>query len=313
MARRRSHSLVMSVNPNDLSAAAISDAAAGRWRCGRFCLALDRVRIMGVLNVTPDSFSDGGRFVHLDAALAHAQQMIDEGVDIIDVGGESTRPGAPRVGPEVERERVLPVLRALQGVRIPVSVDTSQPALMRAALELGASIINDVRSFRVGEALDAVGATDCGLVLMHMQGDPATMQQKPFYDDVVVEVGNWLAQRRDELCAAGVARERIAVDPGFGFGKTHRHNWQLLAGLERLQSLGQPLLVGVSRKSTLGEITGRPVGQRLSASLAASLIAIQNGARIVRVHDVAQTRDAIAVWEAVQAERPPAPRRERTS
>jgi len=268
---------------------------------------------MGVLNVTPDSFSDGGRFVHLDAAVAHAQQMVDEGVDIIDVGGESTRPGASRIDVAVEMERVLPVLRALQGVRVPVSVDTSQPALMRAALDLGAAIINDVRSFGADQALDAVRDADCGLVLMHMQGAPGTMQLRPVYDDVVDEVGDWLARRRDALCAVGVARERIAIDPGFGFGKTHGHNWQLLAGLKRLSTLGQPLLVGVSRKSTLGAITGRPVTQRLGASLAAALIAVQNGARIVRVHDVAATRDAIAVWEAVQGEWPPTPPMEETS
>jgi len=263
---------------------------------------------MGVLNVTPDSFSDGGRFVQLDAALLHARQMIDDGADIIDIGGESTRPGATPISPETEMQRVLPVLRALQGARVPISVDTSQPALMRAALEEGASIINDVRGFRANQAVEAVRDSDCGLVVMHMRGEPATMQRQPVYDDVIAEVSSWLARRCDELALAGIARERMVVDPGFGFGKNHEHNRQLLASIGKLLSVGQPLLVGVSRKSTLGEITGKPAEQRLSASLAAALIAIEGGARIVRVHDVGATRDAIAVWEAVQAERRPAPR-----
>lgn len=278
-------------------------AAQATWHCGRFALSLDRVRIMGVLNVTPDSFSDGGRFVQLDAALLHARQMIDDGADIIDIGGESTRPGAKPIDVDIEMGRVLPVLRALRGARVPVSVDTSQPALMRAALEEGASIINDVRGLRASQAFEVVRDADCGVVLMHMQGEPATMQHQPVYHDVVADVGSWLARRRDELVAFGVARERIAVDPGFGFGKSHKQNRQLLGRLGELRGIGQPLLVGVSRKSTLGEITGRPTEQRLSASLAAALIAIEAGARIVRVHDVAATRDAIGVWEAVQAER----------
>ena len=265
---------------------------------------------MGVLNVTPDSFSDGGRFVQLDAALLHVRQMIDDGADIIDIGGESTRPGATPISAEVETQRVLPVLRALQGARVPISVDTSQPELMRAALEEGASIINDVRGFRAAQAVKTVCGADCGLVVMHMQGEPGTMQHQPTYEDVVAEVGSWLARRRDELTAAGIASERMVVDPGFGFGKSHKHNRQLLGNFERLMSVGQPLLVGVSRKSTLGEITGRPAEQRLSASLAAALIAIEGGARIVRVHDVGATRDAIAVWEAVRAERRPASRSE---
>jgi dihydropteroate synthase len=183
---------------------------------------------------------------------------------------------------------------------VPVSVDTSQPALMRAALDMGASIINDVRSLSRQGALDAVRDTDCGLVLMHLQGDPATMQAQPTYGDVVQEVGAWLAQRCALVCQAGVAAERIVLDPGFGFGKTHRHNQQLLGGLERLGALGRPLLVGLSRKSSLGEMTGRPVNERLAASLAAALLAVQHGARIVRVHDVGATRDALAVWEGVQ-------------
>jgi dihydropteroate synthase len=273
---------------------------ASRWRCGRHALGFERVRLMGVLNVTPDSFSDGGQYVAIDAALAHAYRMIDEGADIIDIGGESTRPGAPRVPPEIELQRVLPVVRALNGAPVPISIDTSAPQVMRAALEQGASIVNDVRGLRAPGALAEVAGGDCGLVVMHMQGEPSTMQANPVYGDVVAEVGAWLAQRCDDLAAAGVARERIAIDPGFGFGKTHAHNRELLAGLDRLLPIGQPLLVGLSRKSSLGAITGRPVDQRLGASIAAALVAVAKGARIVRAHDVAATRDALAVWQAVQ-------------
>jgi dihydropteroate synthase len=273
------------------------------WRCGRYRLPLDRMHLMGVLNVTPDSFSDGGRYATVQAALAHAHQMVDEGVDIIDVGGESTRPGAPAVPAEEELARVLPVLRAVRDLPVPISIDTSEPAVMQAALDLGVSVINDVRALRRPGALEVARASpDCGIVLMHMAGEPATMQRQPHYSDVLGEVLAWLAQRRDLVCAAGIAADRIAVDPGFGFGKNQGHNRQLLAGLGQLQVLGQPVLVGLSRKSTLGELTGRPVTQRLPASLAAALIAAQNGARIVRVHDVGATRDALAVWEAVEAD-----------
>ncbi len=274
-------------------------AHGSSWRCGRHALALDRVHIMGVLNVTPDSFSDGGRFAALDSALAHAGRLIAEGADIIDIGGESTRPGAPRVPAQVQMERVLPVLRALRDAPAVLSVDTSEPELMRAALELGVSIVNDVRALRLPGALEAVAGSDCGVVLMHMLGEPATMQEQPRFGDVVAEVGSWLAQRRQWAMDGGVASDRIALDPGFGFGKAHGHNRQLLAGLDRLVAAGQPLLVGLSRKSSLGDITGRPVTERLGASLAAALLAIERGARIVRVHDVAPTRDAIAVWQAV--------------
>jgi dihydropteroate synthase len=270
------------------------------WQCGRHALALDRVRIMGVLNLTPDSFSDGGRFATREKAIEHAWRLIEEGADILDIGGESTRPGAPAVGLDEESDRVLPVLRALRDAPVPLSVDTSTPQLMRAAIAEGASIVNDVRALRRAGALEAVLASDCGVVAMHMPGEPATMQSLAHYRDVTLEVGNWLAARRDELSAQGIAAPRIALDPGFGFGKTHAHNREMLAGLQRLANLGQPLLVGLSRKSTLGEITGRQVGERLAASIAAALIAAQRGARIVRVHDVAATRDAIAVWESVR-------------
>jgi len=280
--------------------AAASRTTTPAWHCGRYQLGLDRVHLMGVLNVTPDSFSDGGRYADPQAALAHALQMIDEGATIIDVGGESTRPGAPPVTADEELGRVLPVLRALRDLPVPVSIDTSEPRVMQAALDLGAAIINDVRALRRTGALEvACASPDCGVVLMHMAGEPATMQRDPDYGDVLREVLDWLVQRRDHVSAAGIAPERIALDPGFGFGKTHGHNRELLAGLGDLHAMGHPVLVGLSRKSTLGELTGRPVTQRLPASLAAALIAAQRGAHIIRVHDVGATRDALAVWQAV--------------
>jgi dihydropteroate synthase len=257
---------------------------------------------MGIVNVTPDSFSDGGRFLQFDRALEHARRLADEGADILDIGGESTRPGAAEVDAAREIERVVPLVEALRGGPA-LSVDTSKPEVMRAALAAGADIINDVRAFGLPGALEAVGPSACGLVLMHMQGAPQTMQADPRYEDVVREVGDFLRRRRDALVHAAVARERIALDPGFGFGKRGVHNRQLLARLAELQALDQPLLVGLSRKASLGEMTGRPVGERMVASVVAALLAVQAGARIVRVHDVAATRDALAVWEAVRQER----------
>jgi dihydropteroate synthase len=288
------------VAPGGAASAAGTGAPPGAWRCGRFLLDLDRVRVMGVLNVTPDSFSDGGRYAALDAALARAGVLIEEGADILDIGGESTRPGAAPVPVEVQMERVLPLLRQLRDAPLPISIDTSEPALMRAALDEGAAIINDVRALRRDGAIEAVRTGQCGVVLMHMQGEPATMQDAPAYAEVVGEVHDWLAARCAAVVEAGVAAPRIALDPGFGFGKTLEHNRRLLAGLSRLADLGQPVLVGLSRKSSLGRLTGRTVGDRLAASLAAALLAAQRGARIVRVHDVAPTRDALAVWEAVR-------------
>jgi dihydropteroate synthase len=261
-----------------------------------------RMHVMGVLNVTPDSFSDGGKFSATEAAVAQAHRLIEEGAAILDVGGESTRPGALAVPLEEQRRRVLPVLRALRDAPVALSVDTSLPQLMREALDLGASIINDIRSLQLPGALEAVRTSDCGVVLMHMQGEPRSMQHDPRYGDVVAEVRDWLAQRRDALVGAGIAPARIALDPGFGFGKAHAHNRRLLAGLAQLAALGQPLLVGLSRKSTLGDITGRPVDARLAASLGAALVAAERGARIVRAHDVAATRDALAVWSAIREE-----------
>jgi dihydropteroate synthase len=257
---------------------------------------------MGIINVTPDSFADGGRYLALDRALEHARRLIAEGADILDIGGESTRPGASQVSPAAQIERVLPVVRALREVTVPLSVDTSEPEVMRAALDEGVAIINDVRALAVPGALGQMGRSDCGLVLMHMKGTPQTMQDDPVYENVVDEVRDFLRARRDEAVRAGVAPQRIALDPGFGFGKRSVHNRQLLARLDRFGELGQPLLVGLSRKASLGEMTGRPVDQRLVASVVAALLAIQAGANIVRVHDVAGTRDAIAVWEGVRQE-----------
>lgn len=254
---------------------------------------------MGVINVTPDSFSDGGVNFDPGAARAAAQRLVAEGADILDIGGESTRPGAADVSEEEELRRVVPLVAALRDAA-PVSVDTSKPGVMRAALAEGAAIVNDVHALQAPGALDVVAASDCGVVLMHMQGTPRTMQSAPQYDDVVREVSDFLGKRRDELLHAGVARERIALDPGFGFGKTLAHNLALLADLAALQRLGQPVLVGLSRKSMLGQLTDRPVGERVHASVAAALLAVERGANIVRVHDVAATRDALRIWSALR-------------
>jgi dihydropteroate synthase len=275
--------------------------SGARWACGGRVFDLVRPLVMGIVNVTPDSFSDGGRFLDFERALAHGERLIAEGADLLDIGGESTRPGAAEVGADEELARVIPLVRVLRERGVPISVDTSKPEVMRAALAEGAVVVNDVRALQAPGALEAVAASDCGIVLMHMQGEPRTMQLAPHYDDVVREVGDFLRARRDALTAAGVARERIALDPGFGFGKTVAHNFALLARLDELAALGQPLLAGLSRKSMLGHATGRAVGERVHASVAAALLAVQRGARIVRVHDVAATRDALAVWQAVQS------------
>jgi dihydropteroate synthase len=271
------------------------------WQCGPVRLDLARPRIMGVVNVTPDSFSDHGRHFDRQMAIDHGLQLIAEGADILDIGGESTRPNAPAVPLEEELQRVLPVIEALASRGVPLSVDTSKPEVMRRALAAGAVIVNDVRALQEPGAVELVVASDCGVVLMHMQGTPRTMQAEPHYDDVVAEVGRFLRTRFQVLRAAGVAAERVLLDPGFGFGKTVEHNLRLLARLRALD-VPAPLLAGLSRKSTLGAVTGRGVRERVHASVAAALIAVQNGARVVRVHDVAATRDALAVWAAVQAQ-----------
>lgn len=257
--------------------------------------------IMGILNVTPDSFSDGGRFDRLDAALRHAEAMRDAGADILDVGGESTRPGAAPVSEAEELDRVIPVIEAIRSrLGVPVSVDTSKPGVMRAAVAAGAVLINDVNALRAKGALELAAASGVPVCLMHMRGEPRTMQGDPRYDDVVGEVRDFLLARAGDCVAAGIPRAHILLDPGFGFGKTLDHNLALLRGLPHLCDAGYPVLVGISRKSMLGAITGREVGQRLAASLAAALLALEGGARVLRVHDVAETRDVVKVWQAVR-------------
>jgi dihydropteroate synthase len=256
---------------------------------------------MGVLNVTPDSFSDGGRFAARDAALAHARRMIGEGAAIVDVGGESTRPGASPATLDEELARVIPVIEALRAEsRVFISVDTSKPEVMRAAVHVGADIINDVRALAEPGALAAAAATGAGLCLMHMRGEPRTMQDAPRYDDVVAEVIAFLAARLAACRAAGIDAARLAVDPGFGFGKTAAHNLELLRQLGRFETLGAPLVAGLSRKSMLAKLTGRSVDDRTAGSVALAAIAVLNGARIVRAHDVAATFDAVRVAAAVR-------------
>jgi dihydropteroate synthase len=264
-------------------------------RCGRFELALERRLVMGVINVTPDSFSDGGRFFTTKLAIAHARKLVKEGADLIDIGGESTRPGAAPVSEEDELKRVLPVLEAVSD--LPVSVDTRRPGVMKAAIAAGASMINDVEALGAPGALEALAQSSCAVCLMHKKGEPATMQQDPHYDDVFGEVKAFLKERVRAALGAGIAAERIVVDPGFGFGKTVQHNLELLRRLNKF-SLGVPVLAGLSRKSILQKLTGRPVDERLAGSLALALLALQGGATILRVHDVKETRDVIAVWQA---------------
>ena len=271
-------------------------------KCGRFKLSLERPLIMGVVNITPDSFSDGGLHFDSGRAVEHARQLIDEGADLVDVGGESTRPGAAPVDLAEERRRVLPVLKALAGGKVPVSVDTRKPDLMREAIAAGADMVNDVGALAAPGALEAVAASPAAVCLMHMRGEPGTMQANPSYRDVVREVRDYLSGRVAEAEHAGIARERIVADPGFGFGKNLDHNLALLRAFSEFEALGVALLAGLSRKAMLGKITGREAGDRVHASVAAALIAVQNGARIVRVHDVGATRDALAVWSAVKGQ-----------
>jgi dihydropteroate synthase len=267
---------------------------------GRFKLSLDRPLIMGVVNVTPDSFSDGDMYLETKTAIEHARSLVQEGAHIVDIGGESTRPGSDSVQADDELGRVLPVLEALQDLGVPLSVDTSKPAVMHAALTEGADMINDINAFRAPGALQAVASTKAAICIMHMQGEPRTMQVSPHYDDVVVEVGKFLRDRALAARQQGIDDDRIVVDPGFGFGKSFEHNLQLLRQLGAIVEDEWPLLAGLSRKSMLGRITGRDVGERVHASVAAALLAVIHGARIVRVHDVRATRDALAVLEAVQ-------------
>lgn len=269
------------------------------WQTTRYQIDLGQPRVMGIVNVTPDSFSDGGRYDDPHAALRHCEALVEQGADLLDIGGESTRPGARTPSDAEELERVRPVLRHAVSLGVPVSVDTSSVAVMRAALDEGADIINDVRALQRPGALEAVAAhPSCGVCVMHMQGEPGVMQQQPHYTDVLDEVRVFLAQRRRAVLGAGVAAQRLVLDPGYGFGKTVAHNLELWQHQRRLLDLGQPLLVGWSRKSTLGAITGRGVEHRLAASLSAMLISVARGARIVRVHDVAATVDALKVAAA---------------
>ena len=254
---------------------------------------------MGILNVTPDSFSDGGRYGTLEFAISRAEAMASSGVDLIDIGGESTRPGSPSVPVEEELRRVMPAVYALQGLGKALSVDTCKPQVMREAIIAGADMINDINGFRAPGAIEAVKDSDCGLCIMHMQGTPQDMQAQPVYQDVVREVIDFLRERVDALLAAGIERERICVDPGLGFGKSVEHNYALLRATARIeQELGLPVLIGLSRKSMIGAVTGRPVEERLSGSIAGALAAVAHGAKIVRVHDVAETVDALKVWRA---------------
>jgi dihydropteroate synthase len=271
-----------------------------QWLCAGRVLELDRPVVMGVLNITPDSFSDGGAFLDPDAALAQAERMVAEGAAIIDIGGESTRPGSTAVASEEELRRVLPVVERV-AARLPVlvSVDTSNPEVMRRASAAGAHLVNDVRAVRSPGAIEAIAASELGLCLMHMQGEPATMQLDPHYDDVVEEVKTFLAERVQACVAAGIARERLAVDPGFGFGKLLAHNLQLLRALAQFEGLGLPLAVGLSRKSMVAALGGRSQ-ERLAGSLALATIAVLHGARIVRAHDVAATVDAVRIASAVR-------------
>lgn len=271
-------------------------------QCGRFELNLERPLVMGILNVTPDSFSDGTGELSIQRAIERAYKMVEEGADMIDIGGESTRPGAEPVSLEEEIDRVLPVVQALQDTGVPLSVDTFKPQVMRAALASGADMINDINAFRAPGAIEAVVNSDCGLCLMHMQGEPRTMQLAPKYDDVVCEVTDFLTQRVEVLEQAGVAPQRVVLDPGFGFGKTVGQNYTMLRQLDTMQVKGYPWLLGLSRKSMLGHVVGREPRERVAASLAAALYGLEKGAHILRVHDVAETVDAVKVWRTIKDE-----------
>ena len=281
-------------------------APARHWLCGRFELSLARPLVMGILNVTPDSFSDGGLYEDLHPAIARAEELAAAGADIIDVGGESTRPGAVPVSPEAELDRVLPVVEALTaGLGVPISIDTRHADVAAACVTAGAAIINDVSGFSDPAMVDVAARCDAGLVVMHMLGEPGTMQDSPAYDDVVAEVTAYLAARAAALVDAGVAPGRIALDPGIGFGKTLEHNLELLRGLPALAALGFPVLVGTSRKRFIGDVSGEAEpARRVAGSVASVLWAAHHGADIVRVHDVAETSQALAVWRAIGDERP---------
>ena len=273
------------------------------WRCGRFLFDLTnrkRPIVMGILNATPDSFSDGGRFRSAADAISLAESMIASGVDLIDIGGESTRPGAIPVSLQEELDRVMPILEVLKDAPVAISLDTYKAKVMKAAVELGIDCINDIWAFRQPHAIEAIAKSSCGVMLMHMQKDPQTMQFDPHYKDVVSEVNGFLMERCVTLEDEGITRERLAIDPGFGFGKTVQHNMAMLAHFKIFCQHGLPVVAGISRKSSLGAVTGRDVEHRITASVAAALMAIERGAKIVRVHDVAETMDAVKIWSATQ-------------
>jgi dihydropteroate synthase len=269
-------------------------------QCGQYRLPLERPLIMGIINVTPDSFSDGGRFSDVSRAVEHGFRLMEEGAAVLDVGGESTRPGATPVPLEEELRRVIPVIEQLSGGPVPISIDTRHTEVMKAALAAGATLVNDVNGLRAPGALEACAAYKAAVCIMHMQGDPATMQLNPAYEDVAAEVRDFLLERAGAAESAGIARDRIILDPGFGFGKTVDHNLTLLRHLDDLAAQGYPLLVGLSRKSVLGAVTGHDVSDRIVASVAAALLAVMRGAWMLRVHDVRATASALAVWQAVE-------------
>jgi dihydropteroate synthase len=270
--------------------------------CGKFVLPLDRPLVMGIVNVTPDSFSDGGQFFSAQAAIDHAAQLIEEGADILDIGGESTRPGAAEVAVDEELHRVMPVLEALRDASVPLSIDTMKPEVMRAAIAAGASMVNDVNALRTPGAVEACAEPNVAVCLMHMLGTPRSMQQDPEYADVVSEINQFLLERAEVCERAGIARERIVVDPGFGFGKTSQHNLDLIRAVPQFVATGYAVMVGISRKSVLGRLVGKDAGGRLAASVSAALLLAQRGAHILRVHDVQATVDALKVWQAVESQ-----------
>lgn len=274
------------------------------WRCGHFLFDFTRRKkplVMGILNATPDSFSDGGKYRTASDAIIQAELMIKSGADLIDIGGESTRPGATPISLQEELDRVLPIIEALKGCDIPLSIDTYKAETMRQALRTGVDCVNDIWALRQDEAVSAVlESKDCGIVLMHMQRDPLTMQFDPDYQDVIAEVSQFLDERAKLLIQNGIGRDRIAIDPGFGFGKSLEHNINMLSHFESFTTLGFPLLAGISRKSMLGKITGKETHERMAPSIAAAIMAADRGAQIIRVHDVAETVDALMLWEALQ-------------
>lgn len=269
-------------------------------QCGRFQVDLARPVVMGIVNLTDNSFSGDGLHGAADRAVAQGRRMVEEGAGMLDLGAESSRPGAEPVPLQQELDRLLPVVEGLHDCGVPLSIDTVKPEVMRAAIAAGADLINDIAALLAPGAIEAVAGTAAAVCLMHMRGEPRTMQAAPHYDDVVAEVSDFLAARVAACEGAGIARQRIVIDPGFGFGKTLEHNLALLRHLDRLGELGLPVLAGMSRKSMLGLITGKPIGERVPAGIAAALLAVQRGAKIIRVHDVAATRDALAVWQALE-------------